>query len=126
MRPIRSLLFAPANRPDLIAKFPRYPADAFAIDLEDGLPESEKQAGRSALTAIVDSLREKNLRAKLFIRTNASRSGHADADLTAALRTNIDGIMMPKLETVTELEKFQSAIDASGRKVQLIGVIETA
>src|SRR5262245_45723230 len=126
MRPTRSLLFAPANRADLIAKFPRYPADAFAIDLEDGLPEGEKNAGRSALPAIVHSLRENNLRAKLFIRMNASRSGHADADLAAALATNIDGIILPKLETVTELEKVESMIDASRRAVQLIGVIETA
>lgn len=46
MRPIRSLLFAPANRPDLLGKFPRYRADAFAIDLEDGTPEADKAAAR--------------------------------------------------------------------------------
>src|SRR5215471_5639019 len=37
MRLIRSLLFAPANRHDLLKKLPRYPADAVAIDLDEPL-----------------------------------------------------------------------------------------
>ena len=126
MRPIRSLLFAPGNRPELVGKFPRYPADAFAIDLEDAVPEAEKDEARRALPAIVASLREQKLSAQLFIRTNASRSRHAEADLAAALEMSVDGVMMPKLESVTELKKFAAQIDRSGHGVQLIGVIETA
>ena len=126
MRPIRSLLFAPGNRPELVGKFPRYPADAFAIDLEDAVPEAEKDEARRALPAIVASLREQKLSAQLFIRTNASRSRHAEADLAAALEMSVDGVMMPKLESVNELKKFAAQIDRSGRGVQLIGVIETA
>lgn len=126
MRPIRSLLFAPANRPELIEKFPRYPADAFAIDLEDATPEAEKDEARRGLPAIVASLRAQNLKSRLFIRTNASRSRYADADLAAALDLAVDGVVMPKLETVGELKKFAAAINASGRDVQLIGLIETA
>jgi citrate lyase subunit beta/citryl-CoA lyase len=126
MRPIRSLLFAPGNRPDLIGKFPRYPADAVAIDLEDAVPEAEKDDARRVLPAIVASLREGNLKAQLFIRTNGSGSRHAKGDLAAALDLAIDGIMMPKLESVSDLDEFASAIGRSGRGVQLIGVIETA
>jgi len=126
MRPIRSLLFAPGNRPELVGKFPRYPADAFAIDLEDAVPEAEKDEARRALPAIVASLREQKLSAQLFIRTNASRSRHAEADLAAALEMSVDGVMMPKLESVNELKKFAAQIDRSGHGVQLIGVIETA
>jgi citrate lyase subunit beta/citryl-CoA lyase len=120
MRQIRSLLFAPANQPELIAKFPRYPADAFAIDLEDATPEAEKDEARRALPPIVASLREKDLKAQLFIRTNAVRSRHAEADLAAALDMGVDGVMIPKLETVPDLEKFAAA------GIPLIGVIETA
>ena len=39
---IRSLFFAPANRPDLVLKFPRFGADCCVIDLEDGTPAGEK------------------------------------------------------------------------------------
>ena len=79
MRPIRSLLFAPANRPELIGKFPRYPADAFAIDLEDAVPEAEKDEARRACQPSSHRLRQQNLRAQLFIRTNAPDRAHADA-----------------------------------------------
>jgi citrate lyase subunit beta/citryl-CoA lyase len=129
MRHIRSLLFAPANRPDLILKFPRYAADAFAIDIEDATPEAEKVAARKALPPIVEQLREQGLEAQLFIRTNAPRSRHADEDLHAALDMPVDGVMMPKLETTADLARFSaplgSAEKRSGRTLQLIGVIET-
>jgi citrate lyase subunit beta / citryl-CoA lyase len=120
MRTIRSLLFAPANRHELIAKFPRYPADAFAIDLEDGVPDSEKDSARRSLPEIVASLRNQNLKGQLFIRANASRSRHADADLAAAVDLRVDGVIMPKLETTAELRQF------AGAGISIIGVIETA
>ena len=65
IRLIRSLLFAPANRHDLLKKLPRYPADAVAIDLEDGTPENEKPAARDGLQDIVAHLRQQHLRAGL-------------------------------------------------------------
>src|SRR5262245_8423075 len=84
MRPIRSLLFAPANRPELLQKFPRYPADAFVFDLEDGTPEAEKDSARRALPQIVASLRNQGLKGQLFLRTNSPRSKHVQADLATA------------------------------------------
>jgi citrate lyase beta subunit len=36
MRPIRSLLFAPASPPERLRKFQLIPADGFGSDLEDG------------------------------------------------------------------------------------------
>src|SRR5262245_32184041 len=97
-RPIRSLLFAPANRPELLRKFLRYPADAVAIDLEDGTPETEKEAARAGLPDIVAFLRQQGLKAQLLVRTNALHSPHTAADLSVALETAVDGIMIPKLE----------------------------
>jgi citrate lyase subunit beta / citryl-CoA lyase len=120
MRNLRSLLFAPANRHDLIGKFPRYPADAFAIDLEDAVPEAEKGEARRNLPTVVASLRQQNLRAQLFIRINAPRSAHADPDMAAAVAMGVDGVLVPKLETTAELRQFATA------GIPIIGVIETA
>jgi len=120
MRPIRTLLFAPANRHELIAKFPRYPADAYAIDLEDGVPEADKKSARAGLPGIVESLRKQDLKGQLLLRTNASRSRNAEADLSAAVQLRMDGAIMPKLETTAELRQFGSA------GIPIIGVIETA
>ncbi|HET9217507.1 MAG TPA: CoA ester lyase [Terriglobia bacterium] len=120
MRPIRSLLFAPANRHELIGKFFRYSADAFAIDLEDGVPEAEKEAARRSLPDVIASLRQQNLKGPLFLRTNAPRSRQAEADLAAAVDMRLAGAIMPKLETTAELRQFATA------GIPIIGVIETA
>jgi citrate lyase subunit beta/citryl-CoA lyase len=118
MRLIRSLLFAPANRHDMLKKFPKYPADAFAIDLEDGTPENEKAAARDQLPDIVAYLREQQLNTMLLVRVNGPRSHHIKADLTAVQRASVDGIMVPKLETAADLKMFD-------RSFPLIGIIET-
>lgn len=130
MRPIRSLLFAPANRPELLRKFPRFAADAVAIDLEDGTPNAEKESAREALPEIVGYLRAQGLQSQIFVRTNAPGSKYVEQDLNVALTTSVDGIMMPKLETAAELERFDAALTAAekrgSRPVALIGMIETA
>jgi citrate lyase subunit beta/citryl-CoA lyase len=118
MRPIRSLLFAPANRHELLKKFPRYPADAVAIDLEDGTPEAEKASARRQLPEIVAFLREQGLKAMLFVRTNGPRSPHLKADIAAVMNARIDGIVVPKIETMEDLDVFEPLMP-------IIGIIET-
>ena len=39
---IRSLFFAPANPPDLLAKFPHFGANCYLIGLEDATPPAGK------------------------------------------------------------------------------------
>src|SRR4051812_6149813 len=130
VHPVRSLLFAPANRHDLLEKFPRYQADVYAIDLEDGTPAAEKESARAGLARIVALLRERGLRGHLFVRTNEPASPHASADLAAAVATPIDGVMIPKLTDVADLRRaggeLARAASAAGRSLRLIGMIETA
>jgi citrate lyase subunit beta/citryl-CoA lyase len=103
MHTIRSLFFAPANRADLVAKFPRFRADCYVIDLEDGTPPAEKAAARSGLHALVSDLRRSELPGTLTIRVNEPESDHYLDDLTAAWQTDADGIVIPKLETIEQL-----------------------
>lgn len=129
-RPLRSLLFAPANRAELVEKFPRYGADAFAIDLEDGTPESDKVAARGDLPRMVALLRSRGVTGQLFVRVNEWRSPLAEADVMVAAGTAIDGIIIPKLGAVGDLQSVSAIIrrgeDRTGRALQLIGIIETA
>ena len=53
---LRSLLFAPAVRPDLVAKMPATRADLIAIDLEDATPVGAKPDARAALGDLVESV----------------------------------------------------------------------
>ena len=126
---IRSLLFAPANRPELLRKFPRYPADAFVIDLEDGTPDAEKSAARDALPALVGELREHALPGRLLVRVNEPGSERSAADVDAALGAGADGIVIPKLNTVSDLQWVASVVARQGRGPSacppiLVGIIE--
>ena len=114
----------------MIAKLPRYGADAFVLDLEDGTPEEEKAPARDSLPGAVSGLRERGLESRLFVRINEPRSVHVEADLGAALEAAIDGIVLPKLEAPSELERMSARLaraeDRHGRRMSLIGLIETA
>jgi citrate lyase subunit beta/citryl-CoA lyase len=100
---IRSLFFAPANRADLVAKFPRFAADCYVIDLEDGTPPAHKAEARSGVAELVASLRRQPLRGVLTIRVNEPESDHYLDDVAAALAADVDGIVIPKLESVEQL-----------------------
>jgi citrate lyase subunit beta/citryl-CoA lyase len=95
---IRSLFFAPANRPDLVLKFPRFGADCCVIDLEDGTPPGEKQRAREMLQGTVSQVRAAGLEGMLTVRVNVPASPHYLADIGAAFASDVDGIVIPKLE----------------------------
>ena len=100
---IRSLFFAPANRADLVGKFPRFAADCYVIDLEDGTPPARKAEARAGIAALVATLRKEVLRGVLTVRVNEPESDHYLDDLAAALGADVDGIVIPKLERVDQL-----------------------
>src|SRR5205085_2084846 len=74
---IRSLFFAPANRPDLVAKFPRFAADCYVIDLEDGTPPAHKASARAGIAKLVADLES------IAGVANAAALCRADASLAA-------------------------------------------
>jgi citrate lyase subunit beta/citryl-CoA lyase len=106
---IRSLLFVPANRDDLVRKVPRFPADAVVIDLEDATAEADKAGARERLAANVAFLREAAIEARLFVRVNALATAHFAHDLAAANACAIDGLVVPKLETVEQKRTLYAA-----------------
>lgn len=128
---IRSLFFAPANRHDLLAKFPRFRADCYAVDLEDGTPEGDKESARSKLGEAIDMLRKVGLRGKLYVRINEAASRHYLRDITAAAACDIDGIIIPKLEVRDQLFPIVHAIEtAEGenpgkRRIEIMAGIES-
>jgi citrate lyase subunit beta/citryl-CoA lyase len=103
MPTVRSLFFAPANRADLVAKFARFAADCYVIDLEDGTPAAEKTAAREGLHGLVAGVRRSALPGVLTVRVNEPGSDHYLDDLAVAVRCDVDGIVIPKLESTAQL-----------------------
>lgn len=128
---IRSLFFAPANRPDLIVKFPRFGADCCVIDLEDGTPPGEKIRAREMLASTVAQVRTAGLKSLLMVRVNVPDSMHYLADLEAAFMADVDGVVIPKLEAPEQAFPAQHWItrrDAEAPRAQprsIVGGIES-
>ena len=127
----RSLFFAPANRPELLAKFPRFSADCYAIDLEDGTPPDDKIVAREALADNIDMLRMADVKGLVYVRVNEPGSSLFLDDIAAAVNCDIDGIIIPKLETPEQCNPIISAVaaaekaNADKRPVKIMGGIES-
>lgn len=128
---MRSFFFAPANRHDLLAKFPRFGADCAVIDLEDGTPPDQKEPARAKLAEAVRMLREAPLQGRLMVRVNEPSSVHYLRDLEAAFDTDIDGVVVPKFECRDQMFPPLHIIrrleheNPNGRRRTVLGGIES-
>jgi len=131
VEPLRTLLFVPGNRRNMIEKSRNLPADALVLDLEDSVPSAEKANARALVR---DSLAGLALRGqKVFVRINSLASGLAHDDLEAVITKDIDGINQPKPSSADDIREVASAIARLERErgipeghVKLLPWVETA
>ena len=75
----RSLVFVPGNNPRFLEKAKLLSSDIVCFDLEDSVPEKEKQNARKLISK---KLKEcKDFKASIFVRTNSPQSGKIPSDL---------------------------------------------
>ena len=124
----RSLLFAPGNHARRVEKALTLDADVVILDLEDAVAVSEKPASRPL---VVEAL--KKPRSCLgYIRVNAFDTPFCYGDLQAVIQKDVDGIMLPKVESamhvqcinwlMTQLERERGIAEGS---IDLLPIIET-
>ncbi|MSR00167.1 MAG: CoA ester lyase [Gammaproteobacteria bacterium] len=126
---MRSYLFAPGNHPRKLEKVFNCGADAVLIDLEDSVAVSEKTVTRALAVAALQKPRS----ARGYIRINALDTPWCIDDLAAVVSPWIDGIILPKTESVEQL-RFVSAqiaiyeqrLDMAIGKLELLPIVETA
>lgn len=131
MRPIRSFLFVPGNRPTWVGKAVASGADALILDLEDSVPPHEKDEARASVAATILALHAQNLR--LYVRINVDRDGPSVADVTAVCRPGLEGIVLPKVggpEDVSVADRIigsaETAAELPERSVRIVPTLETA
>ncbi|MDR7103737.1 CoA ester lyase [Croceicoccus sp. BE223] len=126
-RTLRSLLFAPGDNPERIAKAATTAADAVIVDLEDAVAQPAKVGARAALARTVAPIREGGKYA--VVRINSGPDG--DADIAAAVASGVDAIMVPKVECsndITRVGRVLSMLRAPDRAAMptLIALLESA
>lgn len=122
-RRLRSLLFAPAVRPDLLRKMPRTDADAIVIDLEDATPPDAKDTGRVEMRSAVADLAGQ---LPILVRVNDDTTPWHDDDLDSLPTEGLAGLVMPKIETIAGLDSLAARLADRGLDMPVIGGVETA
>jgi citrate lyase subunit beta / citryl-CoA lyase len=122
---LRSLLFTPATRPDLVAKASSFGPDGVVIDCEDAVPPAAKeQARQQARTAARAAL---GGRSQIFVRVNGVDSAWFQGDVVDGLDPELAGVVLPKVDVVEELDEAARALARAGLgHLGLIAGIETA
>lgn len=126
----RSLIFVPGNSMRFVEKAKTLAADIICFDLEDSVPDNEKDAARRIISETLLARRQE-YSGIVYVRTNSPESGHIPDDLKAVLQEGIDGIVVPKVNDVSEMLEIKKHIvmlekERKTDKIALMPSIETA
>ena len=116
-----NFLFVPGTRPERFNKALDSGANAVVLDLEDAVPEEDKDKARSAIrNAWQDFTADQ--KSRLVIRSNAPGSSYYAADLILAQELNVACILIPKSESPDEINGAALVLPDTA----IIPMIETA
>jgi citrate lyase subunit beta / citryl-CoA lyase len=126
----RSLLFVPVVREKFVASAHTRGADGIILDLEDSVPEAEKDRARTLVPAAAKAVGKGG--ADVLVRIN--RPWHqAFRDIEAAVGPDVMALVCPKVESpehlgvVAELlDAFEAARALKPGHTRLVALVETA
>ena len=122
-----SLLTVPANRAYLVAKAPRSAPDAVFLDLEDGVPPDAKVGARAAARAAAVELRSAAPSLLVFVRVNGLTTPWFEGDMAEALDPVLTGVVVPKVESASDVTTIVDALARAGRAdLGILAGIESA
>ena len=109
MKPYRSMLFVPGQKPDWVDKGVTAGADALILDLEDSVPAAMKDEARRV---VAQSLETKGGRggSELWVRPNSLSSGLFGADVEAVVGSGLAGLFLPKVFTPLDIVRIDAVV----------------
>jgi len=111
LRPRRSLIFVPGNKPEWFPKALEYGADIVCIDLEDAIAPNQKDAAREATLALFETY-EKKSQPECIVRINSLRSADGIHDIIGILarKRPPPGLMLTKVKTSDEVCQLEELL----------------
>lgn len=127
----RALLYMPGDDRRKIEKATTLGVDCICMDMEDGVAVTRKAEARAV---IAQAMKELDFgKSERCIRINSFDSGYEEFDLAAALATNPDSIVMPKIETAEQvkwvsehIETYELSSNVKIGSIRLLIGVETA
>ncbi|MEO7839296.1 MAG: CoA ester lyase [Anaerolineales bacterium] len=127
----RALLYMPGDDRRKIEKATTLGVDSICMDMEDGVAANKKAEARAIIALAMKELDFGD--SERCIRINGIGSGLEKRDLVAALATNPDAIVVPKIETpeqvkwVSErIESYELSSNLNIGAIRLLIGVETA
>lgn len=106
---MRSVLIAPAVRPDFLAKLPARGADLLFVDCEDAVPANAKAEARAtARTAVPDLVAAG---CAVIVRVNAIASAWFDDDIATGVAPEASAVVIPKVDNFSDLDRAAAAMN---------------
>ena len=93
---MRSLMFVPAHNQHLLESSLRRDADVLLLDIEDSVPQCDKQTARDNIKAFVAREDVRKLQGGVFARVNDRESGELLRDLYQLTIPGVTGFVYPK------------------------------
>lgn len=125
----RTYLFAPGNHERRVEKAIGLGADVVILDLEDAVAVSEKKSTRDLINKTLEQPRN----CAAFVRVNAYDTEFCYGDICSIVSENLDGIVLPKLESLEDLKSvdwlltnLEKERGLPHRSIDLMPIIETA
>lgn len=126
----RSLLFVPVNVQKFVARAHARGADAIQLDLEDSVPESEKEQARQLVQSAAERVRRGG--ADVVVRINRPLD-QAVRDIEASVCAAVDAIAVTKAASASHLQLLDELVgDLESRRglpvgrIRFIAVVESA
>ena len=131
MELLRSLIFVPGNRANMLERALGFNADIIMVDLEDSVPPAGKSAARGLAAQWIPALRRAGKR--VMARTNSLDTGLTHSELAAVVSPDLYGVSVGKTESawdLKEIERIITPLEASAGleygQIKIIPWIESA
>ncbi|HEX7082214.1 MAG TPA: CoA ester lyase [Gammaproteobacteria bacterium] len=128
---LRSLLFVPGNKENMLTKALGTQADALIPDMEDSVPDSEKRAARETIRSFLPRLAAAN--SHVIPRVNSFETEWTEEDLEAVVGPHIYGISIGKVRRAADIAgvsnliaKLETRAGLPVGRIRLIPWIENA
>ncbi|NQW23107.1 MAG: CoA ester lyase [SAR202 cluster bacterium] len=128
---LRSFIFVPGNRANMLERAKDFKADVIMVDLEDSVPPGEKMIARDLAKEWVPTLVREGQR--VMVRVNSLDSGLTRQELEAVVSPDLYGISLGKVESIwniRDMDRMLNAIEPSAGvepgSIKIVAWTETA
>jgi citrate lyase subunit beta/citryl-CoA lyase len=128
MKPLRSMLFVPGHKSEMVQKATDLEADALILDLEDAVPISKKAEARELLCELLETGMFEDI--TTYCRINGIETKYILEDIRKVISPSLDGIVYPNSssgEDVRFIQRYLGILEEELglKKHEIVPLIET-